>query len=132
MEMSALSDYDFICLVATYNDLTGQEKNKVSSKVKGRGYTEEQLAQTRQTFSEKFNPVVSCGLQFLKPFDHLRFEPIGYVLTLYENYERGRLPFPGSVSEQPAQVMEIFSVLRQLKHEAEIKLRETSKQNGRN
>ena len=118
--------------MATYNDLMDGERNDVSSAALNRGYTPEQLAQAKTRISDKFSPVKSCGLRFTKPFDHLKFEPISYVLTLSENYERGLLPYPGAVSEQPAQIMEVLSVLRQLKHESELKLRENTKPNGRN
>jgi hypothetical protein len=133
MDTSSLSDLEFVSLIATYNTSSDKdEKHKVSSKLDDRGYSADQLAHAKQKKTEKFKPVVSCDLRFTKPFDHLKFEPFGYVLTLFENYERGCLPFPGAASEQPAQIMEIFSVLRQLKHEAEIRLREKYTSNGRN
>ncbi len=132
MLLSSLSDYEFVCLVAHYNDLSDGEKNKVSSDVVSRGYSEAALAEAQKQKTKKFNPVVSCGLKFSKPFDHLRFETIGYVLTLFENYTKGALPFPGNVSEQPAQIMEIFSVLGQLMREREQKAIGEIKSNGRN
>jgi hypothetical protein len=132
MEISSLTDHDFIRLVATYADLNSGDKQKVSSQAVNRGYTPEQLAQAKSHIAVKFNPVTSCGLRFTRPYSSLKFEPFSYVLTLYENYERGCLPFPGSVSEQPAQIMEVFSVLRQLKHEAEVQIRETQSKHGRN
>jgi hypothetical protein len=42
---------------------------------------------------------------------------------LFDGYEAGFLPFEGPFSDQPAQIIEIFGVLKQLKHELEIKLR---------
>lgn len=131
MEISNLDVDDFVHLVATYNELAERTQNDVTSEVEARGYSPEQLQVARKMISEKFDPITSCGLRFTKPFKHLKFEPIGYVLTLFENYERGCLPFPGSVSEQPAQIMEIFTVLKQLKHESESRLRASVKSNGR-
>jgi hypothetical protein len=128
LDISSLSEYESILLVANYNDVWNGDKNSVSSDLAGRGYTEEQLAHATGRIAETFNPVVSCGLMFTKPFGHLKFEALAYVLTLFENYERGCLPFPGSVSEQPAQIMEVFAVLRQLKHEVEIKMRKAASQ----
>lgn len=131
MEISSLSESDFVCLVAHYNFLLVNSQ-KDSKKIDTRGYSEAALKTVKKRKQEKFQPVVSCGLRFTKPFDHLKFEPFGYVLTLLENYERGNLPFPGSVSEQPAQIMEIFSVIQAIRREHEIKLSETLRQNGRN
>lgn len=127
MSISGLSTFEVCSLVANYNDLWDGDKNKVSSALAGRGYTPEQLAQAVGKFEERFNPVESCGLRFTKPFGHLKFDSLAYVLTLFENYERGCLPFVGSVHEQPAQIIEIFSVLKQLKYEAESKARTQSK-----
>lgn len=134
MKVSSLSDYESVCLVATYNDLSNGEKRKVSPELKARGYTDEQLAHARKDKADKFNSFESCGLRFTKPTEHLKFDLINYVLTLFEIYEKGSLPFPGSASEQPAQIMEIFFLLNQLKSESQIKLsKEISKQsNGRN
>lgn len=131
-EISSISNYDFICLVATYNDLTDGERHKVSTTVANRGYTPEQLAHVSKRISDTFSPITSCGLKFTKPFEHLKYGPIAYLLTLFENYERGVLPSEGGSSDQSAQIMELFSVLRQLKHEFEIKIRENQKSNGRN
>ena len=124
-DISSLDNYEYVCLVANYNSMTGGKK--IDDTLESRGYTPEAIAQARGKFAATFSPVKSCNLRFTKPFEHLKFEPMSYVLTLFDNYERGCLPFPGSVSEQPAQIMEIFSVLRQLRHESELKLRETSK-----
>jgi hypothetical protein len=118
LSFSSLKDEEYICLVADFtSNSTNQEEKK--SKLKERGYTPEQLAHVEKRNAEKFTPIVSGGLRFTKPFDHLKFEPLSYVLILYEAYERGCLPFPGSVSEQPAWIMDVFSVLQKLKLEAE-------------
>lgn len=131
--LSGLSNYDFVCLVAHYNDIANGAKSKVDSRLEGRGFTPEQLAHVTKKFSERFTPIVSCRLKFTKPFGHLKFGPMSYVLTLFENYERGCLPFPGVISEQPAQIMEVFSVLSALKRESEIRsTSETTKSHGRN
>lgn len=132
MEFSSLSDQDFVRLVASYTNQSTKEKHNVSSKLNVRGYTPEQLARVKVEKTNKFNSVESCGLRFTRPFDHLKFEPLGYVLTLYENYERGCLPFEGCVSEQPAQIMEVFSIIKQLKYEAEKRVTEEYSSRGRN
>jgi hypothetical protein len=108
-------------LVANYNDDYDGTKNKPSTEASRRGYTPEQLAAAQTSLGQKFNSVESCNLRFTKPFAHLKYDLLSYVLVLFENYEKGCLPFPGSASEQPAQIMEIFNILRQLKHEVQVK-----------
>jgi hypothetical protein len=80
---------------------------------------------------EAFQPVTSCGLKFTKHLSRFKYPLFGYALQLFENYERGLLPFEGSVSDQPAQVMELFSVIQNLRFEQEKKQMEKIKQNGR-
>lgn len=133
MNISSLSDSEYVRLVANYTSISGlSDDGAVSTELANRGYTAEQLATVKKSKANKFSAVQSCNLKFTKPFDHLTFDSLNYVLNLFENYERGCLPFSGSTSEQPAQIMEIFSVLRQLKQEIEIKLREKYQANGRN
>ncbi len=131
LAISSFSYEDLVSLVANYNDLINGEKHKASSAVENRGYSPEVLAHATKKFAAEFKAVESVGLRFTKPFDHFKYDLIGYVLTLFENYERGSLPFAGSVSEQPAQIMDIFSVLQQLKHEVKSKSQETKKPNVR-
>lgn len=122
MDISTLSNYEFVALVANYNDLCDGSKNKIAPSMVNRGYTAEQLAQASNRIADKFNPVESCNLRFTKPYGHIKYDYMDYVLRLFDNYELGILPFPGSASEQPAQIMEIFSILRQLKHEVQTKV----------
>jgi hypothetical protein len=131
LELSGISDYDYVCLIATYTDLATGDTHKVSNELAGRGYSPEVLAKANKVFETRFAPVTTCGLKFTKPFVKYRFEPFGYLLTLFDNYERGNLPFPGSISEQPAQIMEMFSVLKQLKHEHEMKAHKQSQSKRR-
>lgn len=121
MDISSLTDFDLIQLVATFNDQIANTNAKVSAEANSRGYTQEQLAAASGKIQEQFNPIESCGLRFTKPFEHLKYDQLGYVLNLHEAYERGAGPFPGSTSEQPAQIIEVFSVLKQLKLEHQIK-----------
>ena len=45
-------------------------------------------------------------------------------LLLYKNYERGVLPFRGSLMDQPAYIMEIFTLIENLKSDREQEERE--------
>lgn len=123
LELSQLSIYEFILLVGNYNDAWDGSKNRVAPELQDGRYTPEQLELAQSRIKDRFEPFETCGLRFTKPFGHLKFDLLSYVLLLFENYERGSLPFTGTVSEQPAQIMEIFNVLRQLKHEVESRAR---------
>jgi len=126
-ELSTLSVNNFVRLIASYNSLMSGSENRTSPELESRGYSADAIAHAKKAFLKSFVPVTSCGLKFSRPFEHLEFKSLSYVLMLNENYERGCLPFPGSVSEQPAQIMEIFSILRQLKFEVETKLQKASR-----
>lgn len=48
------------------------------------------------------------------------FSGFNYYISLYHPWsENGVLPYPGSTSEQPAKIMEVFSILDKLKYEHE-------------
>ncbi len=134
MDVSGLTNLEFVSLVAHYNSLWDDNLNynEISDQVSTRGYSEAALEEVRKHNRLAFTSIKSCGLEFTRPFNHLRFDQLSYALLLLENYERGRLPFPGSVSEQPAQIMEIFSVISRVRQEREAKASEKLKVDGRN
>ena len=77
------------------------------------------MQEMRRKSEKHFTPVTCLGLRFSRPLSNFKSDFIHYPWTLFENYEKGLLPFPGSVSEQPAQIMEIFSIFKALKIEQE-------------
>lgn len=117
-ELSSLSTIEFIKIVATYAHARSG-KDSIDPSLAARGFTPEQIEQTKKLTEKKFNPVQIMGLRFTRPLDNFKSDLMGYAWTLFENYERGVLPFPGSVSEQPAQIMEIFGVFSALRFEAQ-------------
>lgn len=119
-EISSLSTAEFINLVGTYTALTSG-KSDFDPELINKGYSPEALAEARKLTEKKFKPFETVGLRFTKPLDNFKSDILGYSWTLFENYERGLLPFPGTVSEQPAQIMEIFGVFQALKTENQIK-----------
>lgn len=126
-QISSVSDYEFVCLVAHFNTLVG-ESNQTSNAEFDSRYTPAQITEMKRSRAKTFNPITSCNLRFTRPFEYLKFQSFGYVLTLYDNYKRGCLPFPGTVSEQPAKIIEIFSIIQKLYDELELKVNT----NGRN
>lgn len=55
----------------------------------------------------------SCFCTFKHPYFY-------NYLYLFKNYERGILPFSGSLTEQPAYIIEIFTLLENLKADREL------------
>lgn len=67
----------------------------------------------------------TCFCNFIYP-------DFNYFSMLYGQYEKGNLPYPGSMSEQPNKVIEIFNVLDLLNIERQEKLhKEHEKSLGR-
>ena len=62
--------------------------------------------------------VKSLDVEFDK-HNLLKYPWFNYSLVTYQAYQKGILPYPGSLSEQPAKIMEIMSTLQQLELEAQ-------------
>ena len=115
-ELSQLQTYEFVALVAQYNlYLRGPS---IDPEIYKRGYSRIALNILEAKAAKDFNPVESQGILFEEPFERFPCANMGYVLQLFSQYETGNLPFPGSVSEQPAQIIEVFNTLSALKAEA--------------
>jgi hypothetical protein len=128
--ISSVSTSDFVDIVATYISQTSG-KTEFDPTLNSRGYSPEALAEAKKLKEKKFSSVSALGLKFTKPLSNFKCENIGYLWTLFENYERGQLPYPGSISEQPAQIIEIFGVFQALKNEQIAKERKRQEQDGR-
>lgn len=129
MKISSLHECEYAGIVAIYNMHTGD--TVLDKELKSR-YTDAQLKELQKKKDEKNVGIESCGLRFTRPLDLFPCEKFNYYYTLFENYEKGVMPFPGSVSEQPAQIIEIFNVFKALRSEQDIKLsKQIKKENGR-
>lgn len=123
MQISALSTYDYITLIAHYNRL--QKKDRVDPRLLTRGFTEDQLKQLQKTLGKSPDELISLNLHFKTDLTKFNYPHFNYVFRLYDRYnDAGVLPFKGSHSDQPAQIMEIFSVLEQLQMETQKELHE--------
>lgn len=130
-KISTLSTEDYVNIVASYGHAASGYKAEVDPTLLSRGYTAEALALTKKIAPTVFTPVTSCGLRFTKHLSKFKYPLFGYALVLFENYERGQLPFEGSVADQPAQVMELFALLQNLRNERELSLIKKQEQHGR-
>lgn len=113
-EESSLKTSEYINLVAHYwgilNDVKDEEKVLLD-----RGFPQ---AYIDSIFTKKQSKKFEiAGLRFTKPLVKFNYPYLGYVLMLFENYQKGNLPNSGPVSQQPAQIMEIFSTIQLLRYE---------------
>jgi hypothetical protein len=112
MDVSSISITEMALITAHYTSLLSGEKDQ-EDLLRARGYSEQQI---KIVMSKQATPNVNTmGLVFSKPLVKFKYSLMSYLLILLENYERGNLPYPGAVSEQPAQVMEIIGLLQAIK-----------------
>ena len=130
MRLSSLDDVEFVKIVATYNN-AGSEKTSENELLQ-RGYTKEQLEVIRSQKKRQNVGIKSCGLYFTSDLSNFNCEKFNYYFLLFQNYERGNLPFEGTIADQPAQVIEIFNTFQMLRAEQEEKTRkQIERQNKR-
>lgn len=128
MHISSLSFNDTIEIIAHFHNTIVNEK-KIG--LKDRGFTELQLKEMQRTGN--FKPLETCGLRIKDDISSIKYEHFDYVCELLQSYELGHLPFPGSASEQPAQIMQILSLLKYLQYEHKQRLdKEASKSKPKN
>lgn len=78
---------------------------------------------------------ISCGLEFDKEFkEYPNYEHFNFVMMASHVFNKaGTLPFPGALSDQPAQFMDILELLFELDAEREDELRrKAEKEKDRN
>jgi hypothetical protein len=110
-------------LIGHYNKVTLDKK--IDPRLLSRGYTQEALEQMKLKMAKLPSEIISLDLHFKRGIEDISIEYFGYVVTLFDLYHRhGVMPYPGSFSEQPAKIVEIFQVLDALRSEREQKLHE--------
>lgn len=125
-----MSEYDKACLVAKYNSLYKRET--INPKI-FENRTEEEIKYLRKTMG--VTKQLSCGLEFTKDFkEYPEYNHFNFVMMSSHLYNKaGTLPFPGSLSQQPAQMMEILETVFELDSERESDLRaKAESKKGRN
>lgn len=116
LDIAALSDYDRALIVAKYNSL--YKKETIDPKI-FQNRTEAEIKYLRKTMGQIKN--ISCSLEFSKEYpEYPEYEHFNFVMMASHVFNKsGILPFPGSLSEQPAQVMDILELLFELDAERE-------------
>lgn len=121
MRISSLDEVEFVKIVATYNNAGNERTSELE--LLERGYTREQLEQVRLSKKRQRVGIKSCGLYFTRDLSEFNCEKFNYYFLLFQNYERGNLPFEGTIADQPAQIIEIFNTFQMLRAEQEDKAR---------
>lgn len=110
MDISSLTLAEYARIISSYNAI--RLSRSLDPRLKDRGFTDEQLKILREKMKTSVTEVRSLNIKFTRPIEEFKYSQFGYVLTLYRAYkEHGTLPFPGSISEQPAQFIEILNTI---------------------
>lgn len=114
MQISSVSFYERSLIVGQYNSYF--QDNDIDPRLLSKGLTEQQIQQIRNRMGKK--EVVSLDLRFtkdLKLFKHPKFD---FLYQLYDAWSsHNTLPFKGSFTDQPSQILEYFTIFDQLKYE---------------
>jgi len=114
MRESSLTFFEYAKMVATYNHSVG--KGLMDQTLLDRGYSPEQIAALSSSNSKTLK---SLNL-ILKPgFENLEFRNFNFYYNLFSQYEKGVLPYPGSLTDQPNKIIEVFNVFQSLNLEYE-------------
>ena len=113
------------------------QPDTIDPRLLNRGFTKEQLDALRQGAEQRVesNEIVSLNTRITGDLGRFNYNLFDYVINLYHVYNKaGTLPYPGSTSEQPAKIIEIFNTIEQLyleQRQQEIaKQEKESKRNG--
>jgi hypothetical protein len=126
MQISSMSLEEYVSIVGHYNQYI--HGPTIDPRILERGYSEAQLAELKTKMKSQSRTVTSLNIKFNRPIEEFIYPQMSYILTLFRNYEKGQPPFPGAISEQPAQIMEIFNTLESL--DLENKQRQLAKESS--
>lgn len=117
MQISSITDLEYICIVGNFNNADSKDEEQA---LRDRGYSEERIRYLLK--DQKGSSFKSLDVVFHAK-NNLKYPYFTYTYTAFLNYQRGVLPYPGSLSEQPGKIMDIFNVFQALKYEADDKMR---------
>jgi hypothetical protein len=78
----------------------------------------------RKVYAEDSNDNWGINVRYYTCPGNLYDPSLGYLYSLFEKYERGFLPFEGTISDQPAKVVECFNLIVNLREDHARKLQE--------
>jgi len=78
------------------------------------------LAELNKAMKFNFPEIQSLNLKFKTDLSKFKYKQFNLVLALFDKYDKhGIMPFDGSHADQPAQLMEVFSIIENLRLEDE-------------
>jgi len=114
--MSGVSDGEYALLVGNFNRVQGRDH---AAELKARGFSKAQIAIALKEASKVNRSQRYLDLNFEEDFKP-DYSAFSFIMGLYHPWSKyGVLPFPGSTSEQPSKIMEMFSILDKLVYEQE-------------
>jgi hypothetical protein len=124
MSVSGLSFSDYSLILAHWHYLThpkifGCNETKAELSKRSDGAKQIELYESKKNCKIASPSVLYeiDGLGYNKCLCAYRHPQMNTFLLLHQKYEQGILPFQGSLLDQPAQIIEIFSVIDRLKAE---------------
>jgi hypothetical protein len=128
MGISGLSDSEYKNMVGHYNRLV--YGTNIDQSIYDRGYSDAAIKEMEKRATPQ--TVESLNLRFTSALDNFELEGFDYYYSLYQYFSTNKaLPFSGSLADQPAKIIEIFSLFNQLEQERELKLHKEAQRNGR-
>ncbi len=115
MDISTLSFTDTINIICNFHNVYYGKNKTTSNDLRNRGYSEATIKALENT--SQALTIESCGVRIKGDTSKLSYESFDYVMHLFDGYEKGVLPFEGSLADQPAQIMQIFVLINLLKLE---------------
>lgn len=130
MQHSRLTNQEYVTLIGHYNNVGA---NSLEAQLKAKNYSPQKIKEIVAKFQGTPQKVTkSLNVEFVGGHD-LEFSNFSYYYGLYNKYsQNGLLPYPGSVAEQPAKVIEIFDVLDALHAETQEQQMKQMKSKGKN
>lgn len=117
-EISTVSLFEYVSLIGHYNKLL--LTTQIDPRLLTRGYTKEQIEQMKLGMNKMPKEIISLDVHFKCNLEEIEVGYFAYAITTYDAYHRhGVLPYPGSLSDQPNKIIEIFNIMDALRMERE-------------
>lgn len=132
-QLNTVSEYEYIQIVATwfYNvednfrcaEKIGEIEKNRESEIRVKEFMTQQGCNSNSVLSgcvEKPSSTVRYrfdNLCFYNCFCNYIDHSTNYLLDLFLHFEKNLLPFPGTITEQPAKILEVFNIFSYLKSE---------------
>ncbi len=114
INISGVGHADYVAAVATHASLTGEYFNCEKCKLK---FNEIGRA-AKGCFGEARTAIILQSLLFKNCPGNMVDPTMAHVFDLWASYQfHGLLPYPGTMQEQPAHIMELFRLFSHLENE---------------